>query len=250
MIVMPLMPRQQEEVWLSLFRISERLPDGWALIGGQMVHLHCAERGAEPHRTTTDGDAVVDIRADPTMLTRFTYELMQLGFTSDGVSAEGHEHRWRNGFTVIDVLIATNLGRSQNVTGVTGSTTVGASGAQQALDRSVLVDVQVGVWPGRVRRPNMVGALVIKAAAMTAPTGDRERHKADFALLATMILPSDDFTDLNRRDRQHLTRGIEAVRASHVAHEVTGWQNAMQRLELAMQPQHQPGTRTRIPRDW
>lgn len=82
MIVMPLMPSQQQRVWHCLFRISERLPGGWALIGGQMVHVHCAERGAEPHRTTTDGDAVVDIRADPTMLTKFTHELVQLGFTS------------------------------------------------------------------------------------------------------------------------------------------------------------------------
>lgn len=129
MIVMPYMPREQEQVWLDLFRINERMPDGWALVGGQMVHLHCAERGAEPHRTTTDGDAVVDIRADRQMLARFTQVLQDLGFSSVGVSAEGHEHRWRHGMALIDVLVATNLGRSQTVTGVTGSTTVGASGA-------------------------------------------------------------------------------------------------------------------------
>lgn len=50
-----------------------------------------------------------------------------------------------------------------------------------------------------------------------------ERHKADFALLATLIRPSDDFTELSRRDRQHLTRGIAAVRDSPLAHEVDGW---------------------------
>ena len=170
------------------------------------------------------------------MLTRFTGVLRQLGFSSVGVSAEGHEHRWRNGLALIDVLVATNLGRSQTVTGVTGSTTVGASGAQQALDRSELVEVRVGRSDGKVRRPNLVGALIIKAAAMSAPSGDNERHKADFALLATLIKPSDDFTELTRRDRQHLTRGIAAVRESPVAHEVDGWHIAMQRLELAMRP--------------
>ena len=239
MIVMPPMPRQQEEVWLNLFHITERLPDGWALIGGQMVHRHCAERGAEPHRTTTDGDAVVDIRADRTMLTRFTEELQRLGFASVGASAEGHEHRWRNGMAVIDVLVATNLGRSQKVTGATGSTTVGARGAQQALDRAALVEVRVGTRTGKVRLPNLVGAMVIKGAATSVPTGDRQRHKVDFALLATLIRPSDDFTDLTRRDRQHFTRGIEAVGNSQAAHEVAGWRTAMLRLELAMQPKQQ-----------
>jgi hypothetical protein len=237
MIVMPAMPLPQEKVWLSLFRIAEALPDGWTLIGGQMVHLFCAERGATPHRTTTDGDTVVDIRADRQMLERFTQELRRLGFTSVGVSAEGHEHRWRNGDAIIDVLIAHSLGdRSQTVTGATGSTTVSASGAQQALNRSELVEVLVGDSSGKVRRPSLVGALIIKAAAMSAPSGDRERHKADFALLSTMIRPSDNLTELTARDRRHLTRGITATRLSPVAHEVPGWQVGIDRLELAMRP--------------
>lgn len=71
---------------------------------------------------------------------------------------------------------------------------------------------------------------------MSAPSGDNQRHKADFALLATLIRPSDDLMQLTRRDRQHLTRGIAAVRESPVAHEVDGWHVAMQRLALAMRP--------------
>ncbi len=145
MTVMPVMPPAQERVWQALFLLSERLPEGWTLVGGQMVHLHCAERGLVPHRTTNDGDAVVDIRTDRQMLARLTAELVRLGFSSDGVSAEGHEHRWTEGEAVIDVLVPTNLGRSQTVTGVT----VGATGAQQALDRSELVTVAVGDAPGR-----------------------------------------------------------------------------------------------------
>ncbi|MBO0901843.1 hypothetical protein J1G42_14760 [Cellulomonas sp. zg-ZUI222] len=30
------------------------MPVGWVLVGGQMVHLHCAERGAAPQRPTDD----------------------------------------------------------------------------------------------------------------------------------------------------------------------------------------------------
>ncbi|MCE1175416.1 MAG: hypothetical protein LWW77_12555 [Propionibacteriales bacterium] len=243
MITMPIMPAAQERVWHSLFTLCDKLPGGWTLVGGQMVHLHCAERGRQPHRATTDGDIVVDIRADRHMLAQFTSELLQLGYASDGVSAEGHEHRWRDGDAVIDVLIATNLGRSQGVTGVTGSTTVGASGAQQALDRSELVEVSVAGRTGRVRRPNLVGALVIKGAATSAPSGDSEQHKADFALLATMIVPEDDFTGLTQRDRQHLDRGSDAARQSVVAHQVPEWETGLARLARAMN-RNQPSPRT------
>jgi hypothetical protein len=52
-----------------------------------------------------------------------------------------------------------------------------------------------------------------------------------------MIRPSDDFASISRHDRRFLKRGIDAVRQSPVAHQVSGWQVAMQRLELAMQPQ-------------
>lgn len=45
MIVLPSMPPQRTASWLGLLDLHERLPEGWTLIGGQLVHLHCAERG-------------------------------------------------------------------------------------------------------------------------------------------------------------------------------------------------------------
>ena len=35
----------QEQAWQTLFRLSARLGRSWCLVGGQMVHLYCAERG-------------------------------------------------------------------------------------------------------------------------------------------------------------------------------------------------------------
>jgi hypothetical protein len=43
--------------------LHERLDHGWTLIGGQMVHLHCAEHGYDPPRPTDDVDTVIDVRA-------------------------------------------------------------------------------------------------------------------------------------------------------------------------------------------
>lgn len=36
-VVMPAMQATQEASWLGLFRLAESIPDGWTLVGGQMV---------------------------------------------------------------------------------------------------------------------------------------------------------------------------------------------------------------------
>jgi hypothetical protein len=93
-IVLPAMPYEQTASWLALLELYEALAHGWTLIGGQLVHLHCAERGQLPSRATHDADAVLDVRADPTVLRTFTRTLTELGFKPAGISAEGRQHRW------------------------------------------------------------------------------------------------------------------------------------------------------------
>jgi len=44
--------------WHALFAVHQRLPAGWCLVGGQLVHLLCAERGFEAIRPTLDADAM------------------------------------------------------------------------------------------------------------------------------------------------------------------------------------------------
>ena len=147
-----------------------------------MVHLLCAERGVTPNRPTDDGDAVLDVRARPAILNEFTSVLRTLGFVSAGESMEGHQHRWLNDEAKIDVLIPRHVGeRAARRRGASGGTTLETPGAQQALDRAELIEVSVQGHGGRIPRPNMAGALVIKAAAY-ANTRDsyRERHLTDF----------------------------------------------------------------------
>ena len=57
------MSEAQKQSWHALMDLYERLDSDWTLIGGQLVHLHCAERGVPPIRPTNDIDTVVDIRA-------------------------------------------------------------------------------------------------------------------------------------------------------------------------------------------
>lgn len=79
MLELPPMSEAQEEAWSALLDISEHLDDGWCLVGGQLVHLHCWERGRTPQRPTEDFDTALDIRAHPRMLYQFTHVLSQLG---------------------------------------------------------------------------------------------------------------------------------------------------------------------------
>jgi hypothetical protein len=94
----------------ALLELYERLDRGWTLIGGQLVHLHCAERGRFPDRAINNADTVIDVRADPSMLLTFAKALTDLGFRSAGVSAEGLHHRWLRELACLDVLLPEGIG--------------------------------------------------------------------------------------------------------------------------------------------
>jgi hypothetical protein len=99
--------------------------------------------------------------------------------------------------------------------GVTGSPTIPTPGGTQALHRSASVAVSVDGRSGFVRRPSIVGALVMKAAAHTV-TGDpaKRRHRFDFATLAALVA-ARDFRDeeLSPKDRTRLRAMVAATRA-------------------------------------
>ena len=130
-VQLPNMPADQEASWRALIELSVRVPTGWCVVGGQMVHLHGWERGVRGLRATNDGDAVLDIRSRGDMLLRFTTALEAIGFVSSGESMEGHQHRWERENAQIDVLIPTGIGeRAALRKGASGGTTIQAPGAQ------------------------------------------------------------------------------------------------------------------------
>jgi hypothetical protein len=237
MIALPSMPPEQTASWLGVLDLYDRLSDGWTLIGGQLVHLYCAERGRFPERPTNDADTVIDVRADPEMLHTFTKALTGLGFESAGISAEGSQHRWIRDRASIDVLIPEGVGeRANKRQGVTGSPTLPTAGGTQALQRSEVVAVTVDGREGFVRRPNLIGALVVKAAAH-GNAGDPgvARHRRDFVVLAGMITVAD-FRDenLTRKDRQRMRLIITAIKNDQeLLLEIASATAAIERLEVA-----------------
>ena len=195
MIVLSEMPEEQTASWLGILDLYEVLPEGWTLIGGQLVHLHCAERGLFPARPTNDAD------------------------------------------TVVDVLLPEGVGeRARGRTGATGSPTLPTQGGTQALQRSKVVAVTVAGRHGSVRRPNLVGALIVKAAAHTK-IGDQDprRHRRDFLVLAGLIKAADFANEeLSKKDRQRLLGILAAIeRDRALLLEVPGSATAIARLKLA-----------------
>ena len=161
-----------------------------------------------------DADTVIDVRADPEMLATFTGVLSDLGFTSADISAEGLQHRWVRGDASLDVLLPDGIGERASLRpGVTGSPTLPTAGGTQALQRRETVAVTVADREGSVRRPNLVGALVGKAAALrNAGDPGLGRHRRDFVILAG-LLTARDFRneELTKKDRQRLRAMVTAV---------------------------------------
>jgi hypothetical protein len=216
--------------------LYERINSGWTLIGGQLVHLHCAERGASPTRPTNDIDTVVDIRASQMMLATFTGALKDMGFTPE-TSAEGIQHRWRRDKAQIDVLIPEGVGeRSAARAGAGGARTIRAPGTTQALKRSEAVMVVVEGRTGTVLRPNLVGALIGKAAARTEIPSDSAstRHCTDFVVLASLV-SARDFreTALEKKDRARLRKMLTYCRKDAAAMSVENAAEALDRVERA-----------------
>ncbi|PFG34499.1 hypothetical protein ATL42_2410 [Sanguibacter antarcticus] len=234
---MPVMTDAQTVGWHAVLDLYDRKPTGWTLVGGQMVHLHCAERGASPTRPTDDIDTVLDVRAEPQVLWNVTSMLAGLGFTSAGESWQGHQQRWVSGEAVIDILIPRHLGeRASSRRGVGGGTTLETKAAQQALDRTEDVVVEVAGRTGTVRRPSLLGSLVAKSAAFTIPldTG-RDRHLADLAVLLTLVVPADRLQDATARDLRYLDTALSTLaQTPRILGAVSGADDGLARARLAL----------------
>lgn len=235
-ITLPALGGAAEDSWTGVLDLADEVPEGWCLVGGFMVLLHCLERGAVPIRPTDDGDAVVDVRARPTMLRDLTSALVRIGFSADGISADGHQHRWKRGVASIDVLLPDGIGeRAGRARGAGGATTLQAPGTTQALSRARPVLVRHGDRVGRVMRPDLLGALVAKAAALVIPDGMRgQRHITDFCNLAPLV-GRRDLAGLTPKDRQRLRLMLAKTEAHpELAADIEGAVEGLRRIAVAV----------------
>ncbi|MCB0872937.1 MAG: hypothetical protein KDC36_06125 [Thermoleophilia bacterium] len=68
MIDLPPLGALESSIWDALLDITERVPKGSTLIGGQMVLLRGLEKQRIPPRISEDLDLVADVRVRPPVL--------------------------------------------------------------------------------------------------------------------------------------------------------------------------------------
>lgn len=196
--------------WPVVIEIAAVLPAGsWVLVGGLMVQLHARAAGVEEVRPTDDVDALVDVMATGVSMAAIAAALEARGFTViEPGWPESLVHRLRRDDDVVDVLVADHLPRHARPR-LRRHPVMAVDGGAQALARTQHVVIEHAGDVVELLVPDLLGALVLKAAAHMVDRRDRERHLRDAALLASLI------TD-HRRELERL-QGSDRKRLRHLA---------------------------------
>jgi hypothetical protein len=214
-------PKPQEIAWGAVLDLDENLTAPWVLIGGQMVALWCAEANIDLIRPTEDADVVLDVWLRRGALDDATRLLRDRGF-SETETSDGYGYRYRCDDACVDLMVPDHIERqNRQPTTATGRVGLPAAGGNQALIRAERVQVKIGDRVGYVRRPNILGALVAKAAAAVTDTRDTDRHRDDLAVLGRIALNRSAYRAMHAsttvHDRQRLRRALGDMPSSHRA---------------------------------
>ncbi len=201
---LPRLGPHHDDLWTTLCDLGDAHHADWVIIGGQMVMLHALQAGREPGRVSQDLDAVIDARVRPPALPAFLATLANLGFKSAGVSPDEVAHRFERGSVHIDVLGPDGLGGRSDLRTTGTATTIEVRGGTQALQRAERVPVRHGDRVVHVPRPNLLGAIVIKASAVHNDPHP-QRHVRDVAFLCSIVAdPRAMRAEMTAKDLQRL----------------------------------------------
>lgn len=170
-----------------------------------------------PPRRSEDLDVILNVRAMAGCPEAFIAKLKSLDYQLEGVGADNIGHRFVRGRVKIDVLLPDGLGRHTSREVVPGVHSVEVPGGPQAPRRAEAVRVRVAKQEGTIHRPTLLGAILIKARAVTVedlPEAQRE----DLALLLSLVRdPFELADDLRRTERRWLRSRLELFDPSALA---------------------------------
>lgn len=139
------------------------------------------------------------------------------GFVLAGASPHGVAHRYRRDRVSIDVLAPEGLEPRTDVTTTPPGHTVQVPGGTQALNRTELLPIAAGPSQGLLPRPSLLGALVVKAAAV-AVDDVPDDQRSDLALLLSLIQQPIELRDkLSSKDKQRIRARCEMLDPLHRA---------------------------------
>ncbi len=207
-------------MWEALIQLAQKAHRGWTLIGGQMVALHALERGAVAPRASLDADVLVDVRVIHDGTERFARLLLDEGFELERVNVEGIGHRFRRDPVRIDLLAPDGLGRRTSRKTAAFARTVMVPGGSQALHRSETVEITLATRRGALPRPNLLGAILLKARAVDVDDVP-ESQLSDLAFLLGLVDdPRAIASELSRTERGWLRDRRELLDRNHAVWEV------------------------------
>ena len=216
-VELPTLGIQENALWHALLELADLRPREWTLIGGQMVLVHATEAGVRPMRLSTDLDVLVNARVVTGGVRGFVRAIESRGFVLAGASPQGVAHRYHRDRVSINVLAPEGLGPRTDVTTTPPGHTVQVPGGTQALNRTELLPVAAGPACGLLPRPSLLGALVIKAAAVSVDDVP-EDQRSDLALLLSLIQHPTVLRDqLSSKDRKRLRARSAMLEPHHRA---------------------------------
>lgn len=201
--------------WNRVYDIAGVLPDdSWLLVGGLMVQAHAQLTGLES-RATTDIDMLINVMASNSNISKVVRGLESTGFYAQEPGLRGSPfHRMRKDDLVVDILVAEHLpSRKRDAAKVNNWPIMEAPSGAQAFERQMPVILECGAEHRVIHIPDLLGALILKAAAYGVDRRDGFRHLEDAALLASLI--TNHATELERlkgSDKKRLRNIAEALR--------------------------------------
>jgi hypothetical protein len=188
-------------LWHGIGDLADRLPGEWVLIGGLMVQLHAVEHGVTGVRVTRDIDVLGQARP-PGSLRAIDEFLRREGFEPTLPDLDGFAHRYERGGLVVDVLAPDGLNPPPELGG--GVKAVGVPGGSQALKRSERVRISVDGKEFTLRRPTLLGAILIKARSIMSHANPEAQREDLLSLLALVRDPRATSAPLKTSERKWL----------------------------------------------
>jgi hypothetical protein len=202
------LPPELPGPWAAVGELVGLLPRNWVLIGGLMVQIHAFERGMTDVRATIDVDVLGQARPQGA-LRAIDGALTRAGFEA-APDPEGYAHRYVRGGLVVDVLAPDGMNPPPTLDGSVKA--VGVPGGSQALARAETVTVRIGDHVFELRRPTLLGAVLIKARSLLVHH-DRESQREDLLRLLYLVEdPRQTAGEMTRNERGWLRRAERELR--------------------------------------
>lgn len=186
------------QLWSAVGELAGQLPGDWVLIGGMMVQSHAIEHGVTEVRPTRDIDVLGQARPQGA-LTAIDHALRNEGFEPVMPDLDGYAHRYERDDLTVDLLAPDGITPPPRIGA--GGKAIGVPGGSQALVRSESVSVAVAGRSFELRRPTLLGAVLIKARSLMVHSDPDAQREDLLTLLAIIADPREMAKELRRSER-------------------------------------------------